>query len=255
MGTPSRLTQGLATQAKGTTLGSYPLPSPFRTSSTPTTYYQSGYTTATFDTDFFKATDATNFTVTSAGTSTFAVADGVGGIAVLTPYTATATAAALPTAAFALTATGNTGPGPQLWYQARVAVSTVASATQVVSFGLTKSSGGTLATTDSLLFVKPAGSTNLNLVSTVASTATTLVTGITTLASATYIDVGYRYNGTDLEVYLNDAMVARVASPSIGSANTNTLTSATMTPVFKITPVAAETVSVDYVLAAQEISR
>ena len=85
MGTPSRLTQGLATQAKGTTLGSYPLPSPFRTSSTPTTYYQSGYTTATFSTDFFDGTDASNFTVTSAGTSTFAVTDGVGGIAVLTP--------------------------------------------------------------------------------------------------------------------------------------------------------------------------
>ena len=51
MGVPTRLTQGLATQAKINLLGSYPLPSPFRTGSTPTTSYQNGYTVATYASD------------------------------------------------------------------------------------------------------------------------------------------------------------------------------------------------------------
>jgi len=42
--------------------------------------------------------------------------------------------------------------------------------------------------------------------------------------------------------------------PTIGSSAT-TLTNAILTPVFEITPTATQTLTVDYVLAAQEVTR
>jgi len=244
MGVPSRLTQGLATQAKTNLLGNFPLPSPFRTSSTPTTSYQSGFTVSEYDNEFFKV-DA-GWTATAC---TFATIDALGGIAVVTPSTTgTACSAHKTSASFQFIA------GQKFWFQCRFDISSVSSATQVDGIGLITSSGGTTATTDSLLFVKAAGSTSLNLVSTVGSTATTLVTGLTTLTSGTYVDAGLYYNGTDLEVYIGDVLVARVAAPTIGASAT-TLTNALLTPVFSITPVTTETIAVDYVLVAQEVSR
>lgn len=244
MGTPTRLTQGLATQAKTNLLGNFPLPSPFRTSSTPTTSYQSGFTVAEYDNEFFKV-DA-GWTATAC---TFATTDALGGVAVVTPSTSgTACSAHKTSAGWQFIA------GQKFWFQARFDISSISSATQVDGIGMMKSSGGTLATSDSLMFTKAAGSTSLSLVSTVGSTSTTLASGLATLVSGTFVDVGFYYNGTDLEVYINDALVARVASPTIGSSAT-TLTNALLTPTFSITPVATETINIDYVLAAQEIAR
>ena len=48
--------------------------------------------------------------------------------------------------------------------------------------------------------------------------------------------------------------VARVSSPTIGSSST-TLTNALMGTVFQITPIATDTLTTDFVLAAQEVSR
>ena len=204
MGIPTRYTQGVATQAKTNLLGNYPLPSPFRTSSTPTTSYQSGYAIGTYATDFYKKDSGWDVTGTS---STFATTDALGGIALLTPGgSGTASSAYLNNAGFQFIA------GQKQWFQCRFDVSSVSSATQVVNVGLIKASGGSVATTDSLLFTKAAGSTSLNLVSTVGSTATTLVTGVTTPVSATYVDLGLHYTGTDLLVFVNDTMVARVAN-------------------------------------------
>jgi hypothetical protein len=246
MGVPTRFTQGLATQSKETLLGDYPLPSPFRTSSTPTTSYQAGFAIAQYSNDFL-AFDSDDFTV--AGTSsTFAEVDGLGGLGVLTPGgTTTASSVIVPRASFQFIA------GQKMWFSCRLEASAV-TGNQVVAFGLTKSSAGTIATTDSLLFTKAAGSTSLNLISTVGSTSTTLLTGVTTMANATFIDVGFYYDGTDLKVFVSDALEGRVASVTIGSSGTN-LTNAVMTPVIEITPVATETVTVDYLLAAQEIAR
>ena len=74
----------------------------------------------------------------------------------------------------------------------------------------------------------------------------------------TYFGTGYDasiyYNGTDLEVFINDALVARVASPTIGASAT-TLTNALLVPTISLTPVTTETINVDYLLAAQEIAR
>jgi len=113
---------------------------------------------------------------------------------------------------------------------------------------------GTIATTDRLYFTKPASSTSLNLVSVVNNVSTTLLTGITTVAADTYLDVGFYYDGTDLQVFVSDNMVARVSGVTIGSAST-TISNALMSPFFGLTPVATETVTIDYAIIAEETTR
>jgi hypothetical protein len=110
------------------------------------------------------------------------------------------------------------------------------------------------AVTDGLWFAKAAASTSINLVSTVNSTATTLVTGVATAVAATWVELGLYYDGTDLIVYANSVSVARVSAPTVGSTGT-TLTNALIAPVFQITPTATDTLTTDFVLAAQEVSR
>ena len=243
MGTPTRFTYGLATVTKQSPLGNYPLPDPFHTASTPT------LDVTTYANDFFTLGTTTNDWTITGTSSTFAVTNGVGGLALITPgASTTVTTVAAAHESFQFVA------GQKFWFQARFDVSAVSSATQVDGIGLMKSSGGTLATTDSLLFTKAAGSTTLSLVSTVGSTSTTIASNLATLTSGTYIDAGFYYNGTDLEVFINDALVARVTSPTIGASAT-TLTNALLVPTISLTPVTTETINVDYLLAAQEIAR
>ena len=81
-----------------------------------------------------------------------------------------------------------------------------------------------------------------------------MVTGVATAAAATWVDLGWYFDGTDLLVYVNSVIVGRVAAPTIGSSAT-TLTNAILGPVFQITPTATDTLTVDFVLTAQELSR
>ena len=85
-------------------------------------------------------------------------------------------------------------------------------------------------------------------------TLLTGVTGVATAVAATWVELGLYYDGTDLLVYANSQIVARVSAPTIGSTGT-TLTNALLSPVFQITPVATDTLSADFVLAAQEVLR
>jgi predicted extracellular nuclease len=101
---------------------------------------------------------------------------------------------------------------------------------------------------------KAASSTSINLVSVVNSTSTTLVTGVATAVAATWFDVGFYYNGTDVLVYASDNLVARVTAPTIGSSGT-TLTNALLSPVFQITPTATDTMTIDFVAASVEVLR
>ena len=75
-----------------------------------------------------------------------------------------------------------------------------------------------------------------------------------TAAAATWLNLGIYYDGTDLLVYAANSLVARVSAPTIGTSGT-TLSSVIMTPVFQITPTATDTLTVDFVLAAQELVR
>jgi len=121
---------------------------------------------------------------------------------------------------------------------------------QLFQVGLRKGS----ATTDGLWFAKAASSTSVDLVSTVGSTATTLVTGVATAAADTYLELGLYFDGVDLLVYSNNLLVARVSSPTIGTSGT-TLTSVALGPVMQITPTATDTLTVDYILASTEVTR
>ena len=220
MSNPTRFTSGVSTAYTGEVLYSFPFPDPFHTGST----QNLGSSVYTND---FNTLIGTDYSVTGSS-STFALSNTVvGGAAVLTPGGTTTASAAYKNGTFFQFQAGN-----RAWFSTRLQASAVAGS---VSFyaGLRNGSG----TTDGLWFAKAASSTSINLVSTVGSTATTLLTGVATAAAATWVDLGWYFDGTDLLVYVNSVIVGRVAAPTIGSSAT-TLTNAILGPVFQITPTA-----------------
>ena len=237
MSTPSRLTHGLSTVPKGEPLSYYPLPDPFHT-----TTNSSGV--CTYANDFNTVLASSEYTVTGAS-STFALVSTVaGGAATLTPGGTTTASSAYKTSQFFQFVSGL-----ESWFNCRFQASAVAGS---VSFKVGLQAGS--STNDGIYFSKAASSTALALVSVVNGTSTTLVTSTTTAAAATWMDVGFHYTGSEIIVFANNAIVARVASPTIGSSST-TLTNAILTPVFQITPTATDTLTVDFVLSALEVAR
>ena len=237
MSNPSRFTSGVSTANQGETLYSFPFPDPFHTGST------SSLGSSVYTNDF-NTLIGTDYSVTGSS-STFALSNTVvGGAAVLTPGGTTTASAAYKNGTFFQFQAGN-----RAWFSTRLQASAVAGS---VSFyaGLRNGSG----TTDGLWFAKAASSTSINLVSTVGSTATTLLTGVATAAAATWVDLGLYFDGTDLLVYANNIIAGRISAPTIGSSAT-TLTNAILGPVFQITPTATDTLTADFVLVAQELSR
>lgn len=240
MGAPSRFLSGVATVDAQYPLGNYPFPDPFHTSGS------AGLDVTSLANDFFTIGSTTlDWTITGTS-STFAITDGVGGVALITPGgTTTTTTVAGAHSGFQFVA------GNKFWYLCRIKASAV-SGTKAFTFGMQKGTGAT--NTDGIFFTKAASSTSLNLVSRVNSTSTTLVTGVATAAADTYLDVGFYYDGTDLLVFASDALIARVTAPTIGSTGTN-LTDALLTQYFQVVPTATDTLSIDYVLSAQETTR
>jgi hypothetical protein len=235
MSNPTRFSNGVSTNDAQYLMGDYPLPSPFTSSGSRSTGV------AEYANDFTNS--VAEYTAAGSG-STFALTDGNGGLAILTPGGASTVSAAYKTATNVAFVAGNA-----VWFQTRFKVSAV-SGTKSFYVGLRKGS----ATTDGLWFTKPASSTSVNLVSTVGSTATTLVTGVATAEADTYLELGLYFNGVDLLVYNNNLLVARVDAPTIGTSGT-TLTSVALGPVLHITPTATDTLTVDYILASTEITR
>lgn len=242
MSAPTRFLSGVATVSAATPLGSYPFPDPFHTSGS------SGLDVASYANDFFNI-GSTTLDWTIVGTSsTFATTNGLGGVALVTPGgTTTTTTVAMAHSGFQFVA------GQKFWYVCRIKMSAISS-TKAFTFGLQKGAGATGSATDGLWFTKPASSTSLNLVSVVDGTSTTLVTGVTTVAADTFLDVAFYYDGTDVLVYSSDVVVARVTAPTIGDTAT-TLTNELLNVVFNVVPTATDTLSIDYVLAAQETTR
>ena len=236
MSNPTRFTSGVSTAYSGEVFYSYPYPDPFHTASLQTL----GSTSYMND---FNTLIGTDYIITGTS-STFALADGIGGQAILTPGgTTTATSTYKRGSSFQFVA------GNRFWFTTRFQASAV-SGTKSFYVGLQAGS----ATTDGIWFAKAASSTSVNLVSTVNSTATTLVTGVTTATAGAWIEVGFYFDGTDLLVYNNNQMIARLTSPTIGASNAG-LTNALLTPVLQITPTATDTLTVDYIGTAQELSR
>jgi len=229
MANPARFLSGISTDPVGHPLANYPHHDPFH----PVASYKNDFDTLI----------GTDFTVTGTS-STFALTDGLGGLGLLTPGGATTATSAYKNGTFLQFVAGK-----QFWFVTRFQVSALAGTEYV---GLQKGS----ATTDGLWFAIDASGA-ITLVSTVGSSATTLVasTKFTDAVAATYVDLAFYYDGTDLLVYQDDALVARVSSPTIGASAT-TLTNAVLGPVFQITPTTGpQTLTVDYVLASSEVTR
>lgn len=236
MSNPTRYYSGVSTAYPNETLYSFPFLDPFHTGST------QSLGSSTYVNDF-NTLVGTDYTVTGTS-STFALANGLGGTVVLTPGGTTTASAAYKPATFMQFVGGN-----RLWYTTRIQASAVAGNVSYYA-GLRAGS----ATTDGLWFTKAAATTAISLVSTVSSSATTLLSNIATAAASTWIDLGLYFDGTDLMVFVNSSPVARITAPTIGSSGT-TLTNALLSPVFQITPTATDTLTADFVLAAQELLR
>jgi hypothetical protein len=304
MPVPTRYNQGVSTHKLGHPLQDYPLPDPIQTGSSPLSNVFS------YVQDYTDYGSTANFTITGTLT-TWALEAGVGGFAVLTPGGATTASVMYRNAPTFQFVSGN-----KFWFVQRIIPGLFAT-TGTYAFGLQFGA----ATTDGIWFTKPASSTSINLVSTVASTATILVTGVSThtagtlaagattalsnivtvtstanlvvgqyvygtgiplnatvtavtsattftisapatatgsaltIIYATALDVAFYYNGVDLFVYNNDLLVARITAPTIGAANTFTLTNQPLTQFVSCTPTATDLIHQDYVTVAQEITR
>jgi hypothetical protein len=241
MSNPTRLYSGLSTAYPNEPLYSFPFPDPFHTGST----QNIGSSTYTND---FNTLVGTDYTVTGAS-SAFALASGVGGLATLTPGGTTTASAAYKNGQFYQFVAGN-----RSWFTCRFKVSAVAGN---VSFYVGMRNGS--SATDGIWFSKAAASTAVNLVSTVNSTSTTLVSNVITAVADTFMELGFYYDGTDLICYSGYSSSdigpdARVSNVTIGSTGTN-LTNALIAPVFQITPTATDTLTTDFVLACQEVTR
>ena len=237
MSNPTRFFNGVATARTHQTLHSFPFPDPYHTASV------NNLGNTFYSTDF-QTLGSSEYTVTGSS-STLALANGfVGGAAVLTPGGATTASSAYKNGTSFQFQAGN-----RFWYTASFQLSAVSSAATAY-VGLQAGSSAN----DGIWFYKPASSATLNLVSVVGGTSTTLLTNIASLTAATIVEVGLYYNGTDLLVYTNDYQNSRVTAPTIGASAT-TLTNAVLTPVVQITPAATETLTVDFILASQEMVR
>ena len=232
MSNPTRYSNGVSTNDAQYLNGNFPLPAPFTTSGSSLTGV------AQYANDFTES--VAEYTVTGTS-STFALTDGNGGLGLITPGAAATATAAYKTASNVAFVAGN-----QVWFSTRIKASLV-SGTKAFYVGLRNGS----AVTNGLWFAKAASSTSVNLVSTVASVATTLVTGVATAVDDTFLELGYYFDGVDLLVYSDNVLVARVSAPVIGT----NIPSVNLGTVMQITPTATDTLTVDYISASVEVTR
>lgn len=231
MGNPTRFANGVTSIGPGATLSNYPLPDPYHTGSKSTlgvTTFQSDYHTF----------DSASYTLSGAGSTVTVSSTEVNGAITMnldSTFPTTTLYKTNPTVSFDTTG--------QLWFDARVKWAAADSGTGFV--GLWKDS------TEALFFKKDSAN-SISLVSTVGGTPTTLASGLGTITAATYQDLGFYFNGTDLTVTFSDAPVARVSAPTIGT----TISSAALKPVFQITPKdSTGTLTVDFVFTSKEVTR
>jgi len=241
MSAPTRFLNGVTTVTAGMPLGNYPFPDPFHTGGT------ADVDVVTYSNDFFDIGTTTAYTISGGGAVALGVgAAGVGGTIVHTPASATASAVTRAATAFSFT------KGKKFWFLQRIAPSAVAG---VMSMFFGMNTANAAITADGLYFRKAASQSNLDFVSVVNGTTTVLAAAVTTVAAGTYLDVGFYYDGTDILVSVNDAVKVRISAITVGATNGATVTSAYLSPVFQITPVATENLNTDYILVANEVQR
>lgn len=139
--------------------------------------------------------------------------------------------------------------GKELFFKARFAVSDATQSDLVIGLQITDTTP--LAVTDGVYFRKDDGDANLDFVVIKNSTATT-ASAITTLANATYITVGFHYDGIDKIEYF--AGTDAVSPTYLGkSVVTNLPDDEELALSFAIQngEAVAKTMSIDYIFASK----
>lgn len=246
---PTRFTTGLSTDFPWGPLAHFGLPNPFA-------YMM-------WRDDFFEK--SAQYTTTATGNGTAAIAAGAGGTLLFTTNSSTPAGSdivsvQLPAAPFAFVA------GKKAFFLTRLKLSSATNAAFRV--GMVPTDTTPLTVTDGIFFDKATGSlTNLNLIHTASSTATSVAvpTSAYTLANDTYMDLAwyldptgtiYAFTGAQLVGWLPQSgtgttVGSRGPSASIKPA---TLASAALNLVLVIGSgtAASSTMTVDFVLAAVE---
>ena len=207
MASPTRFPAGVSTQAIGSTLGQFPFPDP---------------TDICLDFHDFNEYVAGDWTVTNTTThQTIGLVAGAGGLVSTVGGASSVTSdiGAIQTNPLnfniATNTTTATAPPTQLgWFYCGFKTTTAIN--DQLQIGVT-SSNATLAPTDGIYFNKAAGSTSVTFVvrksssSLAASAYSTGSTTVATLANATFVRLGWYYDGKgNIDVFVNDAKVCSV---------------------------------------------
>jgi len=140
--------------------------------------------------------------------------------------------------------------GKKLFFKARFSVSDATQSDFVMGLQITDATP--LAVTDGVYFIKNDGDTNLDFVVVKDSTAST-ASAITTVSNATYITVGFYYNGVDEVVYAastnsnNPTVLGKLATTNLPDDEELTISFAIQNG-----EAVAKTMSIDYIFAAKE---
>lgn len=135
--------------------------------------------------------------------------------------------------------------GKKVWFKARFKVSDATQSDFVMGLQIRDTSP--LDVTDGVFFMKDDGDANLDFYVEKNNTASS-ATAIATVSDATYLTVGFHYNGTDaVYYYVNDVLKGSLAT-------TNLVDDEELTVSFGIQngEAVAKTMSVDYILVAKE---
>jgi hypothetical protein len=235
MGSPSRFTNGLATVPKSAPLGMFGLPDPTEWH----TYFN--------DFDTYVAGD---WTVTEVGSGTRALADGDGGLLLVTNAGTDNDRNELQKLgeSFLLTA------GKRAFFKARFKVSDATVSDFVMGLIITDTTlQGAVSgagATDGIFFSKDNADALLDVqVQKNATTGQTRAVGIATVVSDTFLTVAWAYDGvSEVKYYVNDVQLGTLAGTSAYLPDTElTVSFAIMNGDGN-----ARSMTVDYIFAAQE---
>lgn len=230
--TNTNLPGGVTNALRSTTLGLYPYPDP--------TLWHNWF-------DDFDDYVAAEWTITETGTGTRAVGNLDNGILVITNAAADNDANFLQWSGATNASTVETWKfvaGQPLFFKSRFKISDATQSDFVMGLQITDTTP--LAVSDGVYFLKADGSTTLNLLVTKNSTSTT--TAVATMASDTYISVGFYYDGgSNIFVFANDVRVGT-------SVTTNLVDDEELTISFGIQngEAAAKSLSLDYIMVGKQ---
>lgn len=206
--------------------------------------------------DDFTEYVAGNWTISNTGvTPTNALTAEDGGVLLNTTTAGASDATFLqkPSASFKLVA------GKQAFFKARIKQSDATNSD--IYAGMIQTSATPLAANDGLYFFKATGAKTWVLRSSIGGVNTDLSLPASLVAAdATYVEVGFRFDGTNVLAYFNSQIGTAAFDPTVNNRShvavltAPSLTAVLLTPSFGIRNGAAaiKTMSVDYVLASFE---